>query len=268
MTPDRPPAPGESGRDAPGSGRSTEITRGNRRTWDTWSDGYQRKHGGLLDGARAEAWGLWRRPESELRILDPVPSRDVLELGCGAAHWSRSLAERGARAVALDISLAQLAHARRPAAGRPPRLVLADAQALPFAAASFDIVLSDYGGMSWADPYRTVPEVARVLRPGGQLAFCTNTPFFAMCWDHRARTLTPALRRGYFGLHTREVAPSAVDFVLGYGEWIRLLRTHDMTVERLVEEPPPAGAETSFADRPQEWTSRWPIEAVWSVRRH
>jgi ubiquinone/menaquinone biosynthesis C-methylase UbiE len=245
----------------------SEITRVNRRTWDTWSESYQSKHGRLFNGANAEAWGLWRRPERDLRMLDFVEGRDVLELGCGAAHWSQALAQRGARVVALDISLAQLRHADRGGGARLPGLVQADAQALPFTDASFDIVFSDYGGMSWADPYRTVPELARVLRPGGQLAFCTNSPLFAMCWDSEGRTLTPTLRHGYFGLHTRRVAPHAVDFVLGYGEWVRLFRANGMMVERLVEEPPPPGAATTFTDRPAEWTNRWPIEAIWSVRR-
>lgn len=243
------------------------ITRDNRRSWDAWSEGYQRKHGDLLDGPHAEAWGLWRRPESELRILDPVAGRDVLELGCGAARWSSSLAKRGARAVGVDISQAQLLAARRREPGGRHLLALADAQALPFNARSFDLVLSDYGGMSWGDPYRAVPEVARVLRPGGQLAFCTNSPFFAMCWDSEERTLGPVLRRPYFGLHTRRVAPTAVDFVLPYGEWIRLFRSHGMVVEALIEEPPAPNAVTTFADRPAEWTSRWPLEAIWSVRQ-
>lgn len=243
------------------------ITSENRRTWDSWSAGYQDKHGGPLDGALAEAWGLWRRPESELRLLDPVEGRDMLELGCGAAGWARSLAGRGARATGLDISAAQLGHARPGGAACRVGLVLADACALPFRDQVFDLVLSDYGGMSWADPYRAVPEAARVLRPGGQLAFCTSTPFFAMCWDSETRTLTPALRRAYFGLHTRRVAQAATDFVLGYGEWARLLRSSGLLVEALVEEPPPPDAVTTFTDRPREWTSRWPVEAIWSARK-
>jgi SAM-dependent methyltransferase len=244
--------------------QSDEITRDNRATWDRWSDAYQRKHGGPLGGENAEAWGLWRRPEHELQILDPVEGKDVLELGCGAAHWSASLAGRGARVVGLDISEGQLRYAKIVAG---LNLVQADAARLPFADGLFNLVLSDYGGMSWADPYHTVPEIARVLRSGGQLAFCTNTPFFAMCWDSEDRTLTATMRRGYFDLHTRCVAPGANDYVLGYGEWVRLLRSCGMTVEALVEQPPPTDALTTFADRPTEWTDRWPIEAIWSVRK-
>jgi SAM-dependent methyltransferase len=241
-----------------------EISRANRCTWDRWSNNYQRKHGGLLGGSQSEAWGLWRRLESDLRVLDPVEGRVVLELGCGAARWAASLARRGARVVGLDISAGQLRHA---AAADGASLIQSDARALPFADGTFDIVISDYGGMSWADPYRTVPEVARVLRPGGQLAFCTNTPFFAMCWDNEERNLTAELRHAYFGLHVRTVAPGAWDYVLGYGDWIALFRTCEMVVEAVIEEPPPADAITTFADRPSAWTGRWPIEAIWSARK-
>ena len=44
--------------------------------------------------------------------------------------------------------------------------VQADAQALPFPDESFDLAISEYGASIWADPYRWIPEAARVLRPG------------------------------------------------------------------------------------------------------
>ncbi len=59
----------------------------------------------------------------------------------------------------------------------PYPLVHADGERLPFASGAFDVVLSDHGAMSWADPYRTVPEVARVLRQGGRFAFNACTPW-------------------------------------------------------------------------------------------
>ncbi len=63
---------------------------------------------------RRLAWGAYRVPESELRCSVDVRGRDVLELGCGAAQWSIALAPDAARASsALDVSHAQLAHARR-----------------------------------------------------------------------------------------------------------------------------------------------------------
>jgi ubiquinone/menaquinone biosynthesis C-methylase UbiE len=72
----------------------------------------------------------------------------------------------------LDLSARQLEHARELTreAGVEFPLVCASAERT-LADASFDIVFCDYGAMTFADPYRTVPEAFRVLRSGGLLAF-------------------------------------------------------------------------------------------------
>jgi ubiquinone/menaquinone biosynthesis C-methylase UbiE len=71
----------------------------------------------------------------------------VLELGCGGGQWSIALARRGARALGLDLSIRQLAHARRLAGGasQPVPFVNANAERAPFADESFDIVFCDHG---------------------------------------------------------------------------------------------------------------------------
>src|SRR4051812_39413346 len=61
-------------------------------------------------------WGLFQVPDRELGVLgDPaqLEGRDVVELGCGSAYLSGWLARRGARPVAVDLTPAQLATARR-----------------------------------------------------------------------------------------------------------------------------------------------------------
>ncbi len=90
------------------------------------------------------------------------------------------LAEAGAHPVGLDLSEQQLASARG-LMTTPYPLVHGDGERLPFRDASFDVVLSDHGAISWADPYKTVPEVARVLRSGGRFAFNTSTPWVYVC---------------------------------------------------------------------------------------
>src|SRR5262249_1997983 len=79
----------------------------------------------------------------------------------------------GARPVALDLSSEQLATARalQREFGLVFPLVQASAEAVPVAGERFDLVISEYGECLWADPYRWVPEAARLLRPGGHLAF-------------------------------------------------------------------------------------------------
>lgn len=148
--------------------------RGNRQLWNDWSDEYQEIHGPQLD-TRPLAWGLWALPEAEVGALGDIRDKDVLELGCGGGQWSLFLAEAGAHPVGLDLSERQLAAAKRRMRS-PYSLVHGDGEHLPFADATFDLVLSDHGAMSWADPYQTIPEVTRVTKPGGRLVFNASTP--------------------------------------------------------------------------------------------
>lgn len=118
--------------------------------------------------------------EAEEQLLGDVAGRRILEVGCGAAQCSRWLHAQGAFPVALDISAGQLGQARRLDANAGIRLPLvqADAQALPFADASFDLACSAYGGVPFvADSAAAMREVARVLRPGGRWVFSTTHPF-------------------------------------------------------------------------------------------
>jgi SAM-dependent methyltransferase len=252
-------------------GRPTlEDARRNRRAWDQDSDSYQREHGRALRGERALAWGIWGIPEEKLKVLGAVRGKRILELGCGAAQWSIALAGKKARPVGMDNSLQQLEHARRAARSGKTRLPLVQgaAEQLPFRAETFDVVFCDYGGMSFADPARTVPEVARVLRSGGLLAFSTTTPFLLACWPDEAEKVTRELHYPYFGMRRMEwSSDETVDFQLPYGEWIRLFRRTGFTIEDLIEIQPPAGARTTYPGRPLRWARKWPAEMIWKVRK-
>jgi ubiquinone/menaquinone biosynthesis C-methylase UbiE len=242
--------------------------RHNRERWDQMSDWYQETHGVAISGM-PDAWGAWRIPEADLRLLPDIEGKDALELGCGGGQWSVWLARHGARVVGLDLSGRQLEHARRNlvAAGTRAELVQASAESLPFGDAAFDLVLSDHGAMSWADPDRTVPEVARVLRPGGVLVFCVTSPLFIVCYDDQADAPGDRLRREYFGLHREPEGEGAVTFALPYGEWVRRFRAHGLAIDALVEPQPPPGAVSSFYPGAADWARRWPAEVIWKVRR-
>jgi SAM-dependent methyltransferase len=195
----------------------------------------------------------------------------VLELGCGAARWSISLARRGARPVGLDLSKAQLSRAKELSQRSRHRIPLlrANAERLPFAPASFDLVFSDWGAMTFADPYRTVPECARVLRRGGRLVFAAAGPFSLAAWDVRRDRLGRWLRNEYFGQHRVEFKRSEpVEFRLTYGDWITLFRDSGFAIDRLVESRPPPGVESAYLTRKaSEWARRWPLECLWQVRK-
>ncbi|HEV2461183.1 MAG TPA: class I SAM-dependent methyltransferase [Ktedonobacterales bacterium] len=255
-----------------------EHVRKNRALWDATSADYDHQHAAVLGGSLAMAWGLWRLPEADLRILGDVAGRDVLELGCGAARWSIALAQAGARPVGLDISSHQLALARRlmDEAGVAFPLIEASAESVPLPDASFDIIFCDWGAMTFCDPYRTVPEAARLLRPGGLLAFATATPLACLCEDRTANVWREQLLHPYFDLHRiggddredEDDGEDAVEFQLPYGAWIRLFREQGFVVEDLIETRPPSNATTSYRDEAANaWASNWPMEQIWRVRK-
>ncbi len=246
----------------------SEDAQRNRAAWDRTSDEYQAEHASQLN-AFACVWGTWNIPEDEVHALGDVRDKDILELGCGAAQWSIGLARRGARPIGLDNSSRQLEHARRlMAVARVDfRLVKASADHVPLPDASFDIIFCDHGGMTFADPYRTVPEAARLLRPGGLLAFNIATPLVTICNDPATEQLTTCLHTDYFGMHRSAWADWTVEFQLPYGEWIRLFRRHGLVIEDLIELRPPAGATTTYDFAPLDWARRWPAEHIWTVRK-
>jgi SAM-dependent methyltransferase len=241
----------------------------NQAMWDAYSDEYQERHGAQLAQSGGSAWGTNNLPESELQVLGEVAGKDILELGCGAAQWSISLALMGARPVGLDLSARQLDHARRlmTAAGVDVPLVHASAEHVPLADAAFDIVFCDHGAMSFADPYRTVPEAARLLRPGGLFAFNHHSPIETICWPLDADEVGEHLANDYFGMHAIDDGEE-ISFQLPYGEWIRLFRANGFAIEDLIEPSPPVDAVSSYrSDRALAWARRWPAECIWRLRR-
>lgn len=247
----------------------TEHEARNRAMWDGYSDEYQAKHGDYLAASGGYAWGTTQIPESELRVLGDVAGREILEFGCGAAQWSIALARLGARPVGLDLSERQLQHARRlmAEAGVDFPLVHASAEAVPLPDSSFDVVFCDHGAMTFADPYRTVPEVARLLRTGGLFAFSHHSPIETICWPLDAEEVGEQLALDYFGMHRIDV-DDEVCFQLPYGEWIRLFRANGFVVEDLMELQPGPGATSSYRSAASlAWAQRWPAEEIWRLRK-
>jgi ubiquinone/menaquinone biosynthesis C-methylase UbiE len=249
--------------------KSDSHVRTNRRFWEAGSDAYDRRHTASIAGANAAAWGLWRIPESSLRLLGAVRGTRMLELGCGAARWSIALAEKGARPIGLDATRSQLDKARRLVRESKARVPLlqANAERIPFRDATFDTVFCDWGAMTFCDPARTVPECARVLRPGGRLVFSTASPLRYVAFDAKRDGQSRRLERSYFDLR-RVVLGDTVEFQLPYGEWIGLFARSGLSVERLLETRPELGARSSYVDRKDApWARGWPMEAIWSVQK-
>jgi SAM-dependent methyltransferase len=215
-------------------------------------------------------WGIWAVDESEVNVLGAVDGLDVVELGCGTAYFSAWLAKRGARPIGVDITTAQLDTARRQmvATGIEFPLIEADASVTGLPDASADLVLSEYGASIWVDPYRWIPEAARLLRPGGRLVFLRNSTLVILCSDDEV----PAkehLVHPQFGMKRFEWPDGGVEFHLPHGEWIDLLRANGFEIERLIEiqAPPEAEAHHHYSYVTAEWAKKWPCEEIWAARK-
>lgn len=157
---------------------SAQTRQANRHWWDGDAESYLATHGDFL-GEVDLCWCPEGLRESAAGLLGPVRGRRVLEVGCGAAQCARWLAAAGAHPVGLDLSGGMLraaaAISARTGIGVP--VVQADAEQMPFAAASFDLACSAHGAVPFChDSAAVMREVARVLRPGGRWVFATPHP--------------------------------------------------------------------------------------------
>jgi SAM-dependent methyltransferase len=255
--------------DLPGAEDYVAINRG------VWTESNAR-----YTDARASAswqqpeitWGIWKVPEAQVRALPPsVAGLDVVELGCGTAYVSAWLARRGARPVGVDPTPAQIATAQRcqHELGVSFPLVEAPAEQVPLPDAAFDLAVSEYGASIWADPYRWIPEAASLLRPGGRLVFLRNSTLAVLCTPDIG-PVQEQLVRPQFGMYRFDwrADGAGIEFHLGHGDWLRLLRAHGFEVLDLIELQAPSDAEDHpyYSYVPAAWARQWPAEEIWVAR--
>ena len=173
------------------------------------------KHGGAVvsrfdsearDFARSP---FHRDPERLRRLLDLAAVRsgeEVLDVACGPGIVAQALAERGAVVTACDLTPGML----REAATSGARLLRADAVRLPFVDAAFDLVLCRNSFHHFPDPAGALSEAARVLRPGGRLAY----EDMAAAEDLRERDLQETIERLRDRAHARTLPPGEVRALL------------------------------------------------------
>lgn len=217
-------------------------------------------------------WGIWSVPEKDLRVFEGTDfaDKDVVELGCGTAYFSAWFAKLGAKPVGIDVTPAQIANARgfQEEFGIRFPIIEATAEDVPLRSESFDIAFSEYGASIWCDPYRWIPEAARLLRPGGILVFLRNATLSMVCMPDSGQ-VTTSLQRDWTGLKRMEWADEdSVEFHLPPGEMIRLLVKCGFMVENMIDVFPPAGAKPIDYDYMNlEWAVRWPSEEIWRARK-
>src|SRR5918997_3618079 len=131
------------------------------------------------DGAEGEHWAehaeryesigsaFWDALVAPVRI---APDDDVLDVGCGTGRSSRDAARLATSGTVLGVDLSGPMLERARLAAEKERLpnvrfLQADAQVHPFPKAAFDVALSSFGAMFFADPLAAFTNIARSLRP-------------------------------------------------------------------------------------------------------
>ncbi len=160
-----------------------DYIKRNQAQWNTLASEFSAP-GRDAWASREPSWGVWSIPESKASILpENIKGHRTLELGCGTAYVSAWLHAAGAHPIGLDPTPRQLANAaiNQTEFNNFFPLVLAAAESIPFQSETFDLVISEYGACLWSDPYAWVPEASRILKPGGELVFLTNSFLSILC---------------------------------------------------------------------------------------
>src|SRR5262249_40905370 len=196
----------------------------NRDVWTRTNAEYTDRRA-LAAWEREPSRGHLHLPDAELQVFGDVAGLDVVELGCGTAYVSAWLARAGARPVGVDITPAQLETARRcmRETGIEFPLLEADAGETGLPDASADLVVSEDGAAIRRDPYRWIPEAARLLRSGGRLLFMCNSTLSILCVPDEEGPEQTTLQRPQRGLHRLEWTDGGVEFHIPHGERIDVL---------------------------------------------
>lgn len=244
----------------------------NRKGWNVRADAYQRAiaKAGVYGSGEIE-WGPNAFPESEVRALGAVRGKRVLEIGCGAAQFGIALARAGARVTAMDLSRVQLRHARRNAegAGVDLRLELGNAEDLSrFRGGTFDLVVSDFAA-GFLDLDRALPEVRRVLKPGGRVALSWVSPILDCMTDEGEPPILKIIRSYFDRTPWRDAGRDPTwEFRRTYGDWVRAFARAKLRLVDLIEPQTPRGS--THGDWPQyrwERTSMIPGTCIWVAEK-
>jgi len=169
------------------------------RGYALWAETYPpRAHNELMRVEQTAMEALWKR----------LPVERALDLGTGTGRNLERLAEEGAVRFGLDRSTAMLK--RADATGAP--LLCGDAEALPFAAGAFDLVLASLMAGDLPDLSRFTREAARVLRRGGSLVYSDFHPSWAeRSWERTFESADGRKWRLAYHSHTLDDHRAALD---------------------------------------------------------
>lgn len=116
--------------------------------------------------------------EAFVERLNIQPGMKVLDVACGSGNLAIIAAQKGAEVTGIDIAdnLIEAAIKRADAAGLDIKFEVGDAEAMPYADNSFDVVMTMFGAMFAPRPEVAASELVRVCKPGGTIAMANWTP--------------------------------------------------------------------------------------------
>jgi SAM-dependent methyltransferase len=210
----------------------------NRESWTTANAEFTDKRA-RSDWLQAEiTWGMCHARETDVEALPDYAGKDATarelneELGLGIEYVEANAEETG----------------------------------LP--SESFDLAVSEYGASIWCDPYKWIPEAARLLRPGGELVFLRNATLAILCATE-SETTSKTLQRPQRGLHRLDWEDdNTTEFQMGHSEWVRVLRANDFEIVDLYESYANENTpDHTYYAWTREWAERWPWEEIWRARK-
>ena len=232
--------------------------------------------------SRAQEWLAWARTpgfdaywsyREAFFALVPQADGRTLEVGCGEGRVTRDLAARGHRVTALDASPTLL----RAAAERDPggEYVLGAAEALPFADATFDLVVAYNVLMDVADMAAAVAEAARVLAPGGRFCATVTHPFAdAGMWAHGAGDAPFVVEDSYLGARSFAMTMERGGLTMRFDgmtypleDYARALEGAGLVVEAIREPAPAPDAEQRLEAAGRARWSRLPMFLMWRAAK-
>jgi len=175
----------------------------------------------------------------------------ALDVGCGAGHASFALAAAGAQVTALDLSPAMLAIVAQEAATRglhDLQTCQGPADKLPFADASFDLVVTRFSAHHWPDVPAALREMRRVIKPQGTLVIIDVVALESpLCdtllqtveilrdashvRDYRVSEWSALLQRAGFAAPSMEGWSLTMEFA----SWVARMRTPELRVQAIRE---------------------------------
>jgi SAM-dependent methyltransferase len=184
--------------------------------------------------------------ESLCEALDLRPGERVLDVAAGNGNATLAAARRWADVVSTDYvpALLERGRARASAEGLPVQFEPADAENLPYADESFDVVRSTFGVMFTPDQEKAAAELARVCKRGGRIGLANWTPtsFIGELFKLMGRYIPPpagvkspslwgteARLRELFGERIDRITAEPRHFVFRYrsaAHWLEVFRTY------------------------------------------